>query len=80
MYHIAEPAKPANQSSHFCSHLMTSDGANSILPKLLPPAIPPPTIPCCCMGGSTSDLQLPPVGEGDGGTGGEETGEGLRGR
>lgn len=61
---------------------MTSEGANSILlPKLLADVKPTPIMfCCCCMGGSISVLRPPSDGEGDGGTGGEETGEGLRGR
>lgn len=58
---------------------MTSAGENSILLILLAAVTPPPTMPCCCCtAGSTSVLRPPSVAEGDGGTGGEETGEGFR--
>lgn len=64
-----------------CFHLMISEGGNSnLLLKLLAAVMPPPKMPCCCMGGSISILRPPSDGEGDGATGGEETGEGLRGR
>lgn len=63
------------------AHLMTSVGVNSTLPfKLLGNVTLPPVTPGGFMSESTSALRHPSGGDGDVGTGGEETGEGLRGR
>lgn len=60
---------------------MTSAGVNSILPfKLLGDVTLAPVIPGGFMSESTSVLWHPSDVEGDVDTGGEETGEGLRGR
>lgn len=60
---------------------MTSEGANSVLLlEVLGDVMPLPVLPGCFMRGSISTLRQPSDGEGDGGMGGEETGDGLRGR